>query len=131
MIFVDTSGWFASIVPTDKNHGAARNWLLRNQEPLFTTDYVVDETLTLLKTGGETSRALQIADKFFKGKLAKIYFLTKEDVWQTCEIFQSYSDKDWSFTDCSNKFICEMFGHTHAFSFNRNLWQFSSIIVVP
>ena len=49
MIFVDTGGWFASIVPTDKNHDKARNWFLQNREPLITTNYVVDETLTLLR----------------------------------------------------------------------------------
>jgi predicted nucleic acid-binding protein len=53
MIFVDTGGWFALIVPTDPNHGQAAEWLQTNNEILFTTDYVVDETLTLLRARGE------------------------------------------------------------------------------
>ncbi len=55
MIFVDTGAWFASIVPTDPNHNKAADWLQNNSEILFTTDYIVDETLTLLRARGERS----------------------------------------------------------------------------
>ena len=53
MIFVDTGAWFASVIPTDPDHAAARDWLAANTAPLLTTDYVIDETLTLLRARGE------------------------------------------------------------------------------
>ncbi len=74
MIFVDTSGWFAAIVPSDQDHEIARNWFLQNREPLFTTDYVIDETLTLFRARGEKTRSLQIAKELFSRELAEIYF---------------------------------------------------------
>lgn len=43
MIFVDTSGWYAGLVPSDQDHRAAIEWLSRNSEPLITTDYVLDD----------------------------------------------------------------------------------------
>lgn len=49
MIFVDTGAWFAAVVPSDPDHEAASQWLSQNSEPLLTTDYVIDETLTLYK----------------------------------------------------------------------------------
>lgn len=58
MIFVDTGAWFAACVPNDPDHVAADAWLEANREPLVTTDYVVDELLTLLKMRGEYQRAL-------------------------------------------------------------------------
>jgi uncharacterized protein len=58
MIFVDTGAWFASIVPWDANHNAAVAWLMQNHDPLFTTDYIVDETLTLLRVRNESARSL-------------------------------------------------------------------------
>lgn len=131
MIFVDTSGWFAAIVATDQDHKAARNWFLQNNEALLTTDYVVDEALTLFKSRGERSRALQIAEEFFSGELTGIYFLTEEDVLQTIKVFQKFSDKDWSFTDCSSKFVCEKFGISQAFSFDKHFRQFGTVTVVP
>ncbi len=52
MIFVDTEAWFASAMPSDRDHEAAVLWLSQNILPLITTDYVIDETLTLLKARG-------------------------------------------------------------------------------
>jgi len=56
MIFVDTSAWFTAVVPSDPDHSAAASWLAINHEALLTTDYVVDETLTLLRVRGERRR---------------------------------------------------------------------------
>lgn len=131
MIFVDTGGWFASIVPTDKNHEEARNWFMQNREPLITTNYVVDETLTLFKARGEFARALQIGERFFNGSLTGVYDLNSEDIAETWQVFKRFSDKEWSFTDCSSKVVMNKLGITHAFAFNGHFKQFGTIIVVP
>ena len=56
LVFVDTSAWFAAVAPVDANHTAADAWFKDNHCPLATTDYVVDETLTLLRARGEGQR---------------------------------------------------------------------------
>ncbi|MGE3639107.1 MAG: type II toxin-antitoxin system VapC family toxin [Pirellulales bacterium] len=48
MIFVDTGVWFARFVADDPDHGRVAAWFAANAEQLVTTDYCVDETLTLL-----------------------------------------------------------------------------------
>lgn len=131
MIFVDSGGWFASVVEDDDDYHAAQKWLTENKETLFTTDYIVDETLTLLRARGENRKALKIGDLFFSGLMANVYHLSEDDILQTWKIFQQFSDKDWSFTDCSCKFVCEKFGITRAFSFDKHFRQFGSITVVP
>jgi predicted nucleic acid-binding protein len=60
MIFVDTGAWFASIVPSDSDHQNAILWLTNNTQSLVTTDYVIDETLTLLRARGESKRAITL-----------------------------------------------------------------------
>ena len=67
MIFVDTGAWYASLVPIDPNHEKAVAWLTTNRSPLVTTDYVIDETLTLLRARGERQRALLVGSRFFSG----------------------------------------------------------------
>lgn len=47
------------------------------------------------------------------------------------EVYKNFSDKDWSFTDCTSKVIIEKFRITHAFSFDKHFKQIGSIIVVP
>lgn len=131
MIFVDTGGWFASIVPSDIDHASASQWLNQNAELLLTTDYIIDETLTLLRARGESTRAIRLGEQFFSGALAKVYFLTEDDIRNTWEVFRKFSDKDWSFTDCSSKVVMEKLGITQAFCFDHHFAQFGSIVVVP
>ncbi len=129
--FVDTGAWFALFVPTDPNHDAAIRWYGRNRQTLLTTDYIVDETLTLLRARGEFARALVVGRQFFSGSLAHIHYLTPEEIRLTWQVFQSFSDKAWSFTDCSSKLVIEKFGLSRAFAFDQHFQQFGSVTVVP
>jgi predicted nucleic acid-binding protein len=74
MIFVDTSAWFAAVVPSDPDYSEAANWLAVNREPLLTTDYVVDETLTLLRARGERMRARVLGERFLPPILVRFIF---------------------------------------------------------
>ncbi len=131
MIFVDIGAWFASIVPSNPDHEAASRWLSRNTEPLLTTDYVVDETLTLLKVRGEARRALRIGEEFFRESLSRVYYLSTDDILSTWETFQRFSDKEWSFTDCASKVVIDKLKLTHAFAFDHHFHQFGTVIIVP
>ena len=131
MIFVDTSAWFACIIPTDPNHQIASRWTEENHEILITTDYVVDETLTLLKVRGQTRAALGFGKAIFSGNLASVHFLTEEQVRQAWAGFVQYQDKEWSFTDMTSKVVIEAFGIEKAFAFDRHFGQFGSVQVVP
>ncbi len=64
-------------------------------------------------------------------KFCTIYYLTEVDIQLTWQVFRQFSDKDWSFTDCSSKVVMEKLGVTQAFSFDRHFRQFASIAVVP
>lgn len=131
MIFTDTGGWFAWSVPDDHNHAAAVSWTLRNRQPLLTTDYVVDETLTLLKSRGQSTAALALGQQFFDGSLATIYYLTEDDIRAAWQVFTRYADKEWSFTDCTSKVVMEKLGITEAFAFDQHFRQFGTVTVVP
>lgn len=131
MIFVDTGAWYASLVPTDPTHARAAAWLAKNHSPLLTTDYVIDETLTLLRARGERKRALLLGDRFFRGDIAEIRKISYLDVARAWEVFEQFDDKDWSFTDCTSKVVMEDLGITVAFAFDRHFQQFGSIQVVP
>ena len=93
MTFVDTGAWFATFVPNDPDHAAADAWLEANSDPLLTTDYVIDELLTLLKIRGEFPRALRPGASLCAGEIAQVEWVTPDDVRQAWAIFQRYSDK--------------------------------------
>ena len=73
--------------------------------------------MTLLRARGESKRAIILGEAFFSGKLATIYYLTEEDIRLTWQIFRDYSDKEWSFMDCSSKVIMEKLGIIGLFNF--------------
>lgn len=131
MIFVDTSAWFASVVPWDVDHQAATAWLSGNTEPLLTSDYVVDETLTLLRARGESARALAVGQEFFEGQLVTVHRLREAELREAWEIFRRFADKEWSFTDCTSRVLMEQQSITRAFAFDHHVHQFGTIRVVP
>jgi predicted nucleic acid-binding protein len=128
---VDTGAWFATFVPNDPDHAAADAWLEANVEPLVTTDYVVDELLTLLKIRGEFQRAMRLGASLFADEIAHIEWVMPDDVRQAWAVFQRYTDKDWSFTDCVSRVVMERLGIRTAFAFDDGFRQFGTVTVVP
>src|SRR5438105_5986995 len=103
MIFVDTGAWFAAFVPNDPHHDLARGWLDSNTEPLFTTDYVLDELLTLLRVRGEQSRAFILGEQILSESIVSLHLVTVRELQLAFEIFRKFDDKEWSFTDCVSR----------------------------
>jgi hypothetical protein len=131
VVFVDTSAWFAAVVPGDVNHTAAAAWFGRNKYPLATTDYVVDETLTLLRSRGEGQRAITLGTSFFTGQLATLHYLTPEEIHAAWQVFHKLRDKNWSFTDCTSKVVMERLSCTRATAFDDHFRQFGAVLVEP
>ncbi len=131
MIFVDAGALFAYAVPDDEHHADAQEWVRHNRVPLITTDYIIDETLTLLRARGQADRAVQLGELLFSGMLANLHYLTEEQILAAWQVYRSYNDKEWSFTDCTSKVVIEKLGLTHAFAFDQHFRQFGTVIVVP
>jgi len=106
-------------------------WLSQNIPLLITTDYSVDETLTLLKARGQTLRAMVMGEQFFRGTLATVYYLTEADILLSWQIFRQFSDKEWSFTDCTSKALIDKLHMQQAFAFDHHFHQCGSVEVVP
>jgi predicted nucleic acid-binding protein len=131
MILVDTGAWFASVVPWDANHARATSWLRANQDRLITTDYIMDETLTLLRARKESARALALGEELFSRQLAELYVLQETDLHRAWKVFRDFDDKEWSFTDCTSKVVAEKLGLTTAFAFDQHFRQFGTLHIVP
>ena len=130
-VFVDTGAWFAAVVPWDANHAAARDWFAGNQRPLLTTDFVVAETLTLLRVRGENRRAIALGDRLFNGNMTSVEFLTLHQVQLAWQVFRKFRDKKWSFTDCTSRVIIEQTSCAAAVAFDQHFRQFGLVPIVP
>lgn len=72
MIFVDTGAWFAAVVPNDPSHGDVVSVMEHYVDELVTTDYVLDETITLLARRGEAERAIRLGRRLLEEKVARL-----------------------------------------------------------
>ena len=131
MIFVDTGAWFAAFVPNDADHEMARAWLATNTERLVTTDYVVDELLTLLKSRGEFQRAVRAGERIWQEEIVDLLWVSHDDVEEAWRVFRELQDKQWSFTDCVSRVVMQRLEVTHAFAFDEHFRQFGTVTVVP
>lgn len=133
MTFADTGALFAVLVRADERHEEALAWIQKEKryERLLTTDYVLDELLTLLRTRGEFKRARVTAKAVFSGKLAQIHWVDADDVRRGAQVFDDYVDKEWSFTDCVSYVVIERLRIKKAFSLDDDFRQFGTVDVVP
>lgn len=131
MIFVDTSAWYALVSPRDANHQLAKTFAESVQERFITSDYVVDETLTLLRARGETQHALAFGADVMAGTFVEIALVEKQDFVRAWEVFQRFVDKGWSFTDCTSRVLMERLGIQRAFAFDDDFHQFGTVTVLP
>ena len=71
-IFVDTSAWYATIDKNDRDHMAAVAKIQNLDHPLVTSNYIFDETLTLLKTRLNSTIAIQFGQKLWNNVNGKV-----------------------------------------------------------
>lgn len=131
MIFVDTSAWYASSSVRDANHQEAKRFLTSVRERLVTSDYVIDETLTLFRSRGENLHALTFGAEVIDGSFAEIITITEQDFAAAWDVFQRFADKEWSFTDCTSRVVMERLGIQRAFAFDDHFRQFGTVSVLP
>jgi uncharacterized protein len=131
MIFVDTSAWAALFVIDDPLHGMARNWHEQNQEKLLTSDYILDELLTLLKTRFTLQAAIRAGHSLWSGRPCTLIYLTPKDIEQAWRIFRSHRDKGWSFTDCTSLALMQRLHLSSAFAFDKHFSQMRGIRRIP
>ena len=131
MIFVDTGAWFAAFVPNDPDHKAADKWLAVNTQPLVTTDYVVDELLTLLKVRGEFLRALKLGNSLLTESIAELHWVSPADALAAWDVYRRFADKGWSFTDCVSRVVMDHLAIDTAFAFDEHFRQFGTVTGEP
>mgnify|MGYP001616885989 CR=1 FL=1 len=131
MIFVDTGAWAAFFVPADPSHRRAVTWMQENRQPLITTDYVLDELLTLLKTRYGVSAAIEAGERLWAEEFAEVLFLTTADIRQAWAVFRGHRDKGWSFTDCASYVVMRRLRISQTFAFDRHFSQMLGIHRAP
>jgi hypothetical protein len=130
MVFVDASAWFAFFVAADPNHDRVIRWHAGEHERPVTTDFCVDETLTLLEARGELRRAVEAGRWLIEGNRAELHFVTPRQFHRAWILFQQRASAGWSFTDCTSKVVMDDLGIKTAVALDVHFQSFG-VAVVP
>lgn len=104
-VFVDTGGWMACADGADPAHApcrAARDGALEVGQTLITTDFVIDETLTLLRFRLGLSAANTWWEQIDGSARLRWERVENDRFEKARQLFFQYRDKDLSFTDCTS-----------------------------
>ena len=102
-VFIDTSGFYALLAGDDDRHAQAAAYLqnaARKRIRFVTTDYVLDETATLLKARGRISLLAPFFESIFASHSCRVAWTDADRFHQTRQFFLKHRDQLWSFTDC-------------------------------
>ena len=134
MIFVDTSAWLALVDANDRDHRAALSASSRIARGEFgkqvTTNYVLTETVTMVRRELGVSRAVALASALASSKEVQTLWIEPVHHNAAIEFLADHEDKDWSVTDCTSFVVMSAMGIDTAFTFDRDFAQ-AGYSVVP
>lgn len=128
-IFVDTSAWCAIEDGGDPHHAASLQFKdeIAGACGLVTTDYVLDETYTLLLLNLGHERTVAFHNRIDQLARANILHIVQvsqvlgDEAWK---VFAQFNiDKKWSFTDCTSYAVMKQLDIQEAFAFDHHFEQ--------
>ena len=111
-------------------HAVASQFTDNVQGPFVTTDYVLAESLTLLRARGLHEAAIELGERILSQRLARLVWVTPDDV-QKAWVFFQYRDKAWSFVDCVSFAVAQRLKIKDAFAFDDHFRQLGTLRVHP
>lgn len=125
-VFVDTGGWVGLFNKRDKFHLQAQSIykdIKSNKFLLLTSDYVIDEALTLIRMRRNAEVAIQFGEALFNSKIANIINVNSDLFYQSWLNFKKFQDKSFSFTDVTTLTLMQTMKIKFLFGFDEQMFQ--------
>ncbi|MBI2341077.1 MAG: PIN domain-containing protein [Deltaproteobacteria bacterium] len=118
--FVDSSFFITLADKSDLNHPKAFDFFqtLPQSARLFTTNFILDETITRIRTLAGVEMAYQIAQDLLNSKKYRMITVDEQICLKALEKLRKYSDKILSFTDCTSFVVMEQMKIRTALAFD-------------
>lgn len=134
MIFLDTSAFLAIENRRDARHEEALKYqrtCIDKGSPLATSDYVLDESYTIIRIRAGHKVAVQFGEALRASRLLRIEHITAEIIEAAWRTFKDYSDHEFSFTDCTSFVLMEQLGIEAAFTYDAHFKEYGRFLVNP
>ncbi|MBT8365801.1 MAG: PIN domain-containing protein [Deltaproteobacteria bacterium] len=133
MIFIDTGAFLARYLRKDQHHrSAVAVWekLGSKRENCVTSNFILDETFTLLRRRAGYRFAVQRAKNIYASQAFTICRPDKEDEIKALQFFSKYADQHVSFTDCISFVLMKREKINRVFSFDRH-FELAGFHLIP
>jgi uncharacterized protein len=104
-LFIDTGGFYALVSTEEPSHEKAfaiREEAGRIRRRAVTTDYVLDETATLLRARGLTKQLKEFLRMTETSQALNIEWMTPDRFAAARKFMLKHLDQEFSFTDCAS-----------------------------
>jgi predicted nucleic acid-binding protein len=132
-IFADANAWIALNSKRDQWHETAlkiNKESLQNGHRYVTTNFVLDETYTVLMMKVGHYAAVDFGERIRATRTTQVIHITEaieEDAWS---LFRQYSDKDFSFTDCTSFVVMRQLNLQEAFTNDHHFEQMGFAVLL-
>ncbi len=121
MVFIDTGAFLARYLARDAYHARALSvWKRLASTPCFTSNQVLDETVTLLARRAGYAFAASRAENIFGSAAMEVVYSTREDEIEAVRLLRKFADQRVSFTDCISFVLMKRFRIRTAFTFDQH-----------
>ena len=121
-VIVDTGAFCALAIPHDQNNPKAKpihEKLIERKAILYTSDYVLDETYTLLKMRGSHATAVKFMDRIQDTRI-NVLRITEDIETAAKTMFRKFDDRKLSFTDCTSFAVINHLDLRAVFAFDEH-----------
>ena len=122
-MFVDTSGWYGFMRKEDPSHAAIKKIIHEWAARLVTTNFVLDETLTLVRARAGHALAVHAGDTLRDPSLVELLRVFPEDEENAWSLFVKHKDQDFSYTDCTSFSVMHRLGLETVLSTDHHFQQ--------
>jgi len=121
-VFIDTGAFCALTIPHDQHNNAAKSHykeIHKERALLYTSDYVLDETYTLLKMRSSHETAVKFMTQL-EAVAITVFSVTADITEAANALFRKFEDRKLSYTDCTSFALINHFGMNAVFAFDEH-----------
>ena len=125
IILADTGGLYSLLNRKDEHHTEAMDFYnsLPRQTEIVIIEYILLETMTLLRARGFSSLAVKFRETLSVSQIFTLHYSTPELEQATFDIFRRFADKKWSYADCALLATATVLNSSQIFSFDHHIDQ--------
>jgi predicted nucleic acid-binding protein len=134
-VFVDTWAWYALADKADADHELAQltnDELLDAGHTFVTTNFVLDETLTLIRYNVSHTAAVkfwQTLQKLIAARLVILVRVGEDQEAAAWRIFERYADQEFSYTDCTSFAVMKALKLSRSFTSDSHFATMGFVVV--